>query len=237
MIKTVLFDLDGTLLPMDQEKFMESYFGSITSNMKSYGYENSEELVKVIWAGTIDMVKNDGTKENYKVFWNTFINYYGDLGKNTMESFNEYYANHFDEVKKSCGFSPYVRDMIKKLKKAGMNVVLASNPVFPELAQKKRMEWAGLDVEDFSFITTYENSHYCKPNPKYYEEILERLKLKPEECIMVGNDVAEDMVAESAGIKTFLITDCMINKKGIDIEKYNKGSFEDFMKYMMVENV
>ena len=51
--------------------------------------------------------------------------------------------------------------------------------------------WAGLKPEDFELYTTYENTGYCKPNPKYYQDILERLDLTAQECMMVGNDIYE----------------------------------------------
>jgi len=67
---------------------------------------------------------------------------------------------------------------------------------------------------------------------KYYEEILQQLALDPAECLMVGNDVGEDMVAGKLGMKTFLLTDCLINRTGEDIEKYPHGSFESLERYI-----
>ena len=94
------------------------------------------------------------------------------------------------------------------------------------------MEWAGLSAEDFERYTTYENSCYCKPNPAYYEEILRGQGLVPEECIMVGNDVREDMIAETLGMKVFLLTDCLINKDGADISRYPRGSFGELQEFL-----
>ena len=66
----------------------------------------------------------------------------------------------------------------------------------------------------------------------YYEEILENIGAKAEECVMIGNDVAEDMVAEKLGMKVFLLTDCIINKHNEDIEKHAHGSFEELMNFI-----
>ena len=49
---------------------------------------------------------------------------------------------------------------------------------------------------------------------------------------MVGNDVGEDMVAGSLGMKTFLLTDCLINKTGEDIDHYPHGSFPALLQYI-----
>ena len=114
--------------------------------------------------------------------------------------------------------------------------VLATNPLFPHTATDNRMRWAGLKPEDFSFYTTYENSRYCKPNPKYYEEILQKLNLKPEECIMVGNDLEEDILpTEKLGMQGFLLTDFLINKEDKDISGYLQGDFTELIQYL--ENI
>ena len=39
MIKTILFDLDGTLLPMDQDAFTKAYFKSLSEYLLPFGYE------------------------------------------------------------------------------------------------------------------------------------------------------------------------------------------------------
>ena len=114
----------------------------------------------------------------------------------------------------------------------GYKTVLATNPIFPAVATESRMRWAGLEPSDFEYYTTYENSHYGKPNLKYYEEVLEKIGAKAEECLMVGNDVTEDMVVTKLGMKVFLLTDCIINKQNEDINKYPYGTFEDLLHYL-----
>ena len=110
--------------------------------------------------------------------------------------------------------------------------MLASNPVFPMTAQKKRMLWAGIDPDDFVLITSYENSHYCKPNPLYYKEIAEKIGVHPSDCLMVGNDTTEDAAAMLTGTDFFLLTDCLLNKERIDISKYSRGSFAQLLTYI-----
>ena len=111
-------------------------------------------------------------------------------------------------------------------------VALATNPLFPAVATLSRIQWAGLNPEDFELVTTYENSRFCKPNPDYYREILGKLKLDGEECLMVGNDVGEDMIARRLGMKVFLLTDCLINKDNADISQFPNGSFPELLHYI-----
>lgn len=230
-IKTVLFDLDGTLLPMDQDIFAKAYFNGLASKLAPYGYE-PKRLIDSILAGTAAMVKNDGILTNEKVFWNFFVSQHGKKALNDMSVFDNFYAQNFDCLKDVCGFNPMAAETVKNLKVSGVRVVLATNPIFPSVATEKRIRWAGLNSEDFELVTTYENSRYCKPNLCYYEEILRKLDVLPKECLMVGNDVDEDMVAENLGIKVFLLTDCLINNNQKDISNYNRGDFNELLKFI-----
>lgn len=232
MIKNILFDLDGTLLPMDMEKFTRGYFKRLVAKAAPRGYE-PEKLIKSVWAGTAAMVKNNGEITNEEAFWNKFSEIYGDeKAAADKPMFDEYYRKEFSDVKADCGFNPAAAETVAALKAKGFSLVLATNPIFPAAATESRIEWAGLDKTDFLLYTTYGNSHYCKPNPKYYEEILAKLNMKAEECLMVGNDVNEDMIAETLGMKVFLLTDCLLNKENRDISVYPHGGFSELMRFV-----
>ena len=232
MIKNILFDLDGTLLPMDMEKFTRGYFKRLVAKAAPRGYE-PEKLIKSVWAGTAAMVKNNGEITNEEAFWNKFSEIYGDeKAAADKPMFDEYYRKEFSDVKADCGFNPAAAETVAALKAKGFSLVLATNPIFPAAATESRIEWAGLDKTDFLLYTTYGNSHYCKPNPKYYEEILAKLNMKAEECLMVGNDVTEDMVAQTLGMKVFLLTDCLLNKENRDISVYPHGGFSELIRFV-----
>lgn len=230
-IKTILFDLDGTLLPMDQDIFVEKYMRLLSFKMIKFGY-NPEMLVKSIWQGTKYMILNNGKNTNEKVFWDKMVEIYNESVLDDIDKFDTFYQNEFEQVKEVCGYNPKAKEIIKKLKNDGINLVLATNPIFPLVATKARIRWAGLEKEDFSYITTYENSSFCKPNTKYYEEILNKFNLNPSDCLMVGNDTSDDLAAASLGIKVFLLTDNLINVKNIDITKYPNGNFDDLLEYI-----
>lgn len=231
MITTVFFDLDGTLLPMDQEVFLEAYMGGLTAKLEPHGYD-PRHLIKSIWKGTGAMVLNDGTCRNDEVFWKVFS---AAMGRDTQKDepvFLDFYENEFQDVAKRCGFDPRAGETVARIKAMGKRVVLATNPLFPAIATRSRIKWAGLEPEDFEYISTYENSYHSKPNPDYYREILDKLGLQPEECLMVGNDAAEDTAARELGIQVFLLTDCLINKESKDISQYPHGSFPELMHFI-----
>lgn len=230
-IKTVFFDLDGTLLPMDQDEFTRGYFKLLADKLAPFGYE-TEQLVKAIWSGMAAMVKNNGGESNEKVFWKIFTGIYGEKVRNDKPLFDEFYRVEFQKARELCGFNEKASAAVRGIKKKGIHTVLATNPVFPAIATMSRVRWTGLSPSDFLLCTTYENIGFCKPNPDYYREIIERISAKPEECLMVGNDVEEDMVAQKVGMNVFLLTDCLINKKGESVDKYPHGNFDDLMKYI-----
>ena len=233
MIKTILSDLDGTLLPMDQDAFTKAYFKHLAEYLVPYGYE-PKELIEEVYRGTYAMVKNRGEKTNECVFWETFTEKYVNAARD-RRLFNEFYLTEFKKLKNVCGFDERAGKLIAFLKSEGFRPVLASNPVFPRVAQESRMKWAGVDVKDFDYVTCYENSSFCKPNPDYYRSIVKTLGVNPEECLMVGNDVDEDMVAESIGMKVFLLTDCLINRGGKDVSVYPNGNFDRLVSYIREE--
>lgn len=232
MIKAVLFDLDGTLLPMDQDVFIECYMGLLAQFMVPYGYE-PKKLVKTVWEGTGAMMRNTTGSTNETVFWDLFRQVYGPRADTDVPLFEEFYATEFGKVRTSCGFNPAAAELIGWLKEQGVRLILATNPLFPRIATMQRIRWAGLDPADFEIVTTYENSRYCKPDLRYYQEILDEAGLSPEECIMVGNDAREDMAAEGLGTQVFLLTDCLLHGEGKDLSRWPGGGFgelKDFLK-------
>ena len=231
-ITTILFDLDGTLLPMDQDTFVKAYFGGLAKKLAPHGYK-PEELINTVWAGTAAMVKNDGSHTNEIAFWKRFVSVYGEeRARRDYPLFEAFYRENFDEVAKVCGYDPRARQVIDFLKERGVRRVLATNPLFPSVATEKRMAWAGLSPTDFEYFTTYENSRFCKPNPAYYRDILEKIGCVPEECAMVGNDVGEDMIAKDLGMQVFLLTDCIINKNNVSVDGYPHGGFDELMDWL-----
>lgn len=233
MIDTVLFDLDGTLLPMDQDQFVDTYMGLLAKKLAPYGYE-PKHLIAAVWAGTRAMVENDGSKTNEAVFWADFCHIFGEDARKDLPLFEEFYAVDFALARTVCGFDARAAQIVRLLKEKGVTVALATNPLFPDIATRQRIRWAGLEPEDFEIITTYENSSFCKPNPDYYRDLLQKLGRKPESCLMVGNDVQEDMLpARAAGMRVFLLEDCLISRGNADPAEFPRGGFDELKEFLL----
>ncbi len=231
MLQAVLFDLDGTLLPMKQEEFLQDYLGRLSAKVAPLGYEK-HALIDAIWDGTRQMVQNDGSKTNEAVFWQAFSARFGERVQEHIPVFDAFYREEFQKSRAVCGQNPKAAELIHTLQKKRLHLVLATNPVFPAVATESRIRWAGLSPSDFELVTTYENIGFCKPSPAYYTQIAKQIGVSPEFCLMVGNDVEDDLPAEQTGMKVFLLTDCLINRKQADLSHYPHGGFDALQTYL-----
>lgn len=231
-IKNVFYDLDGTLLPMDLDVFIKSYFKPLAAKFVAAGYD-ADRILAELQEGIMTMIANDGSQTNEELFMSVFKKKYTEEEFDALETLiMDFYTNDFISTKEACGFNEKVPECIELVKSLGLKQYITTNPLFPAVATRQRVEWAGLDINDFETVTTYENTCFCKPNPLYYQEIIDKFGLKAEECLMVGNNTDEDMIAATLGVKVFLVTDDLINESGQDINKYPHGNFDDLMEFI-----
>lgn len=231
-MNTILFDLDGTLLPLNQEDFVDTYFKLLKSRMEQAGYD-AKAVLQGVYAGTQAMIENEGIMTNEEMFFHIFQRFVPkDKLQALKREFMQFYQKDFEVLKLHTKPTPYAAKAVKELKRKGYMLVVATNPLFPIEAIEKRMEWAELDKNDFTYITSYENTCYCKPNLNYYKRILWGLDKLPEDCLMVGNDATEDLCAAKLGIDVFMLKECLINTKNIDLSDYKKGTWETFSEYI-----
>jgi FMN phosphatase YigB (HAD superfamily) len=230
MLNTILFDLDGTLLPMDMKAFEKLYFRAMSDYLADL--IEPKELVKNIWAATTAMVKNTEHRTNEDVFMEDFkTRIDGDI-EVYKERFDKFYDAEFIQAKAAVFESKLIQESVKLLKEKGYKLVIATNPLFPLKAIHHRIRWAGFEPSEFEYITSYEQNHFCKPQLKYYEEILKDVGKTPKECMMVGNDVQEDIIAGKLGLKTFLIKDCLLHRTDDKIAADYEGDYESFYKFV-----
>lgn len=204
--QAILFDLDGTLLPMDPEKFLKLYFGALAKELAPFGL-TAETLFKPFWAATKAMMTNTTGKLNSDVFWEIFCGMTG-LTREAVEPIcDNFYTNGFLNARLATEENPLAVEAIRAAREKADKVVLATNPLFPMVAQRTRMGWLGLKPEDFDLVTCYSTDRHCKPNPAYFDDICARLGLDSAKCLMIGNDDREDMAcASSRGMDCYLVT-------------------------------
>ena len=228
---TVFFDLDGTLLPIDTKTFMKNYMASIGRFMAEHGLD-AEAGGEALFAGVMAMGQNDGTVTNRDAFWKVFCERMGKTAEEWEPMFMDYYLHRFDEVGVGVEANPASAAAVRALKERGYRLAVATMPMFPLVAVKARLRWAGLDPQDFEFLTTYENSTSVKPYEAYYAEALERAGVGGEEVLMVGNHNREDGGATKVGCDIYLVTDHLIETEdGLDVSACKHGTMEEFAAF------
>lgn len=220
----VLFDLDGTLLPMDMWVFERRYFQTLAEAVSDLP---AKALAAAVWAGMWAMAANDGRRTNREAFADVFSRESGLDFYQNEERFLRYYAEGFQSCRDICQITPLSREIVRALRAKGYTVALATNPIFPACATESRIAWLGLTPGDFSLVTTYDNFSFAKPNLEYYREVCRRLKAEPADCVMVGNDVEEDGCARALGMEVLLVSDHLLNAKGLPTETFPMGSLAD----------
>lgn len=228
-MNTILFDLDGTLLPMDFDMFMKLYFHNMSLH---FGNKvDTKTLAKDIMKATEYMIKTNDDRTNYQLFMDCFDTLVEGNIEDYEALFDSYYDSGFAKVQASTYQSKAMLDSVKLLKEKGYKLVIATNPLFPLKANLHRIEWAGLDLSMFDHVTSLEENTFCKPFPQFYQEVLNVIGRQPEECMMVGNDIFDDLPAGTLGIKTYLVTDCLLNQRNLPNTADYTGSFDDFLTF------
>jgi FMN phosphatase YigB (HAD superfamily) len=232
VFKAILFDLDATLLNIDMNDFLKHYFDKMTVMAKEFGIKNYKNLVHQVYESTAVMIRDrDPDTTNEEVFMRDFFGsgYFSEQD-GIRDFFDFFYETGFPQLQKYCQPFPGIPEMVEKVIKTH-KVIIATNAVFPLKALEHRLAWAGLGHLQFDLITSYELMHFCKPHVDYYKEIMERMGLHPEECLMVGNDMGEDLVAGELGIKTYLVEDMLIAKE-VPYRPDWHGSLVDLAAFM-----
>ncbi|HHY11615.1 MAG TPA: HAD family hydrolase [Firmicutes bacterium] len=221
----LMFDLDGTLLPVGLEFFYNDYPEAAAPYFADIIEPGvfKETLLKSTW----DMVNNlDPGLPNIDAFRVSFERRVGQSWNRLWPIFERFYSEEFPRLRRLVPESKVARKVVKECVNQGWEIILATNPLFPESAIRERMRWCGVQDLPWKFITTLEDMHFCKPHVQYYQEIVDCVGLDPKRCIMIGNDMQEDMVASELGIKTLLVEDFCVDRG----DSGGSGSFEPDMR-------
>ena len=229
-LKGILFDLDGTLLPMDLSTFTRAYFGLLIQYLITHGYQK-EKVEEALGKGVTCMMANDGSKTNETAFWQVF---HGIISQRNDETaiFETFYNTEFGKLRDVCGFDARAALCVQKAREKADKVILATNPLFPLTATEQRAAWAGCPASLFDYVTSFEHASFSKPNLNYYKKILTKEKLNAEDCLMIGNNVDEDILAaKKAGMDTYLLTDCLIGDPTASPDA-KQGNFAELLRFL-----
>ena len=232
MKKLIMTDLDCTLLPMNQDAYIDLYVKEIAKLFYEHGYDG-KAIAKATMQSSYMMAKNDGSKTNEEAFNLAFSSIIKEDAQKIIDIFPDVYGDRYDIIKTVTSENPYAQEIVKLMKEHAQYTVVATQPMFPLQAVKRRLSWTGLSDEMFDHLTTYDNCTFCKPNPLYYKEIMDKFSATPENTVMIGNDITEDILpCQKLGVETFLIEDGLINTIDYDISGLRKGSYPDLIEYL-----
>ena len=225
-IRAVLFDLDDTLLENNVHRFVQGYFDLLTPYLA--GSVAPERIVPALLHATFAMIGNgDPSFTNQQAFIGDFCPRVGLGAEEVMPLFDAFYASQYDGLRSLTRPHPQARAVVQIAFDAGCDVIVATNPIYPETAIRKRMEWAGVADFPFKLVTSYEVMHSTKPNPRYYAEISERIGRSPRECVMVGDDWDNDIApAMKAGLQIFWTP--AGTGHAADVDPDDRGTLADF---------
>jgi FMN phosphatase YigB (HAD superfamily) len=218
MLKAVFFDLDNTLILFDEMKFIGSYFPSVAE--KFADVIDPEGFAEKLLKATIELHKNDGTMINRERFLQAFSAGVQLSPDEIWRRFDRFYTEDFDKFKYMVASPNCAHNVFNHIREKGLKIVIATNPIWPLSAQMRRLSWVGLDDVDLALVTHIDNMTFCKPQIGYYQQICSLISEKPGDCLMVGDDPANDMVAARIGIRTYLTDDSLKHaEKPLELSK------------------
>lgn len=230
--RAVFFDLDGTLLPLDMDRFMGGYYLALKGFAEEHGYD-PDAFTKALDLGIRAMATEHPGRTNAEVFWEEFSAHLGDGPEGGwMALFDGFYENEFGEIGAGMPPNPLSYEVVETLRAKGYPVALTTMPMFPPRAVAWRLAWGDLDALAFDRITTFDNSTAIKPFLAYYEENLRAFGCKPEEVLMVGNNTLEDLACMKLGMPAYLVTDCLLNPNDFDVDSVAHGSMADLLEFV-----
>lgn len=226
--EAILFDLDGTLLDIDMDRFLAGYFAAMEGQAREQGLEGAEKLVAAVWKATEVMVRDvDPRRTNREVFEEAFFARFPQPPQVMRPFFERFYATAYRELGRYCRPFPGMRDIVADAFARGLRVAVATNPLFPLTALEQRLAWGGVGDFPYQVITSYEVMHFAKPQAQYYLEIAAMLGVEPERCLMVGNDRREDLSAVRVGMRTFLLCERVNNPHHDEFEPDWQGGLAE----------
>jgi FMN phosphatase YigB (HAD superfamily) len=205
-ISTLLFDLDNTLIMFDERAFIPIYGKHVHAYFKEE-IPSYEKFMQLFLQST-HMMLQEGPKgfTNNDKFAANFAPKVNLSNDEILKRFMDFYKKGFDDLKSIITPAPKAQELIRFASKH-FEIVAATNPLFPLVATEKRLVWGGIGTNEIPWleVTSADDYSTAKPYLEYYKELLTSINKTPSECLMIGNDKVNDMVAGQLGIKTFLI--------------------------------
>ena len=185
MIEALLCDIDGTLVQSNwlHAEAWQIAFGAMGVHL------DLEELRRQIGKGGDELIPV------FLPWWKQEI-----VGE-PLKTFRKFIFQH--DLRKKVQPIPGARELLERVSAAGIKVAIASSSQKDDLAVMKRL----LDIEDLVDVqTSADDTERSKPHPDIFSVALEKLSLKPAQCLALGDTPYDAESAGKAGIRTVGVT-------------------------------
>jgi len=185
-IKAIIFDLDNTLfdyMKMKREATRAAARAMVDAGLKA----NRTELSQKLFDHYLDYgIESDDAFQQY------LLKTYKKLDYRILAAAVNAYLRE-----KALHLLPYpgVIETLKSLKKRGLKLAIVSDGL--RLKVWMRLNAAGLD-RFFDTVVTYDDTGKKKPAKEPFLKALSHLRVKPHECLMVGDCPEKDIVGAKA---------------------------------------
>lgn len=204
MLKALLLDLDGTLIDLDGDQFLESYIERVAQWMRPF--VDPDEFARAVWVAAIPvMAKEHPHQSNRQVLWQA-LEQELSVPAPILEQHLSVELRRQNLVSISPGGQPMqgARELTSLGQSLGLKLALATMPIYPEIVVRERLRRGGLDNFGWDFIAT-EEMHAVKPQEQYWEAIMAAVGARPDECLIVGDDFFRDIRQAPPGASTYYV--------------------------------
>lgn len=223
--KVIIFDMDGTLIDsvwiwnaIDEELIKRA--GTISLGNENIAKQRDDALKRFRDIPDSYLAYCDFLREKYQ----------SNLTKEEIKSLRYEIAD--DYLKNKVDYKPNAEKVLKYLKQKGYTLVIASTTLrrcidIYTTENKNLMEKANFK-DIFSLILTKDDVTAKKPSPEVHEKIMEILKVKPEECLVIEDALIGVEAAKNAGIQVAVIYDKYADGDRDKINELSDYQFKNF---------
>lgn len=209
MIKAVLLDLDNTLLHNPDDEWVAAFRQQWDRHFADRcGIEAASRALRY----AIGCINSEPAsyRTNADVIQDALSSALPLPAAALSAASASFYRGNYRRLRANTAPMANAAVLVEALLKQELLVAIATNPFFPEGATRERLKWAGLSnlISEFAFITNSENMHFAKPNPAYYAETIARVGVEPDEALLIGDSMRNDIEpARAIGIHTWQVSE------------------------------